>query len=171
MPRHKTRHYHKIEFIFKNQKYTLLFEPISIIKAAEIDYQSYSDGQYSTIKQWQSVFKNVNFKLFLAKECIFDSLSQKNLEFNLGHKIFDFIQSELYLSPEEAKIYTKECIYFVSNKTTKMPPEILIAGNIINGKMQLNLSELESISVKKYEKIQICLSTLRQVSNQEKEKQ
>ena len=66
------------------------------------------------------------------------------------------------MNKEEIEIFSKECEEYLKSQTTelKMPYELLLARNILNGTISLNLSDFENMEIKKYEKIQLALSIL-----------
>ena len=74
------------------------------------------------------------------------------------------------MNKEEIEIFSKECGEYLKSQTTelKMPYELLLARNILNGTISLSLSDFENMEIKKYEKIQLALSILqKQVDDSE----
>jgi hypothetical protein len=150
-------------FNYNKQDYVLNYDVINVIQACNIDYNSYSDiNKTLEILEWKNILDNINFKLYQNGELFFDSRfnDPNKLEFGLLKKIINLIQEELEISPLELKKFINDCNMFLKRETTKMPPELIIAQSIMLNRTQLSLSDIQNMSIKTYEKINLALDIL-----------
>jgi hypothetical protein len=146
------------------ESHDLIYEPISVAKAAELDYHSFNENGYSSFSEMRSMLDSVNFKLIKNNEVVYNSETDAlALPFNLARSAYNALKNEFCMSREEIENFNKECEIFLNSEEVnqRMPYELLLAKNIFNGEMQLSLSDLETMEIKKYEKIQLALGLLR----------
>ncbi len=155
---------------FNEKRYEIKYEIISVEKAAKLDYYSYNQENYSSFFEMRSMIDCIPFTIWHNNELIYDSLqNNKSLDFLFVKTIYDELKKQFSLNEEEALNFINDCNNFFSeNGKNKMPYELLLAKNIFEGSVKLNLSDFENMEIKKYEKIQIALSILKkQVESQE----
>ena len=154
-----------------DEEFDLIYESISVKHAVEIDFKSYGKNGFSSFFEMRNIIDFLKIQLFKNQELFYDSENpNKILEFNLVKKIYDEIKNAFYLSEEELENFENDCVEFLKDESydKKMPYELLLAKNIFNGLLTINLSDFENMDIKKYEKIQIALSILKkQVESQE----
>jgi hypothetical protein len=154
----------KIYLSHSDLDYVLEFDEISLKTSNAIDYEvmSVSNNSFS---ECAAVLGLVEFKLYLNGEIKFDSCVNdfNKLDFPLAFKIYDIIKPHLYLSQKEKNYFIELCKKYLSEpQSSRMPFEILIAHNILNKSISMNLQELENMEVKKYEKIQLAVQLLKE---------
>lgn len=159
----------KLKITINDKIFDLIYEPINVEKAAELDYKSYNKDGFSSFFEMRNMVDCVQFKIFENDTIFYDSeCPDKNLEFNLVKTIYDAIRDSFCMNKEEIEIFSKECEEYLKSQTTelKMPYELLLARNILNGTINLSLSDFENMEIKKYEKIQLALSILQKQVNE-----
>jgi hypothetical protein len=147
-----------------NCKYELIHEQVSVAKAAEIDYQSYSEDGYSSFLEMKSMLSCINFKIIKNGELYYDSQNlTESLDFNLAKVIYDTLRKSAFLSEEDSTQFKDECELYLKDESTnrRMPYELLLAKNILNQDIKISLDDFENMDIKKYEKIQLALAVLR----------
>jgi hypothetical protein len=151
-----------VKFKHNNKDYVIDFKTINVLEACKIDYNSYIENKTSEILEWKHLLNNVYFKLYFNGEIVFDSEfnNPNKIEFTLLRKILNIIQEELEISNSELTYFVNDCTMFLKKETTKMPPELIIAQNIKNNRIQLSLTDIQNMSVKNYEKINLALELL-----------
>lgn len=148
----------------KSDLYELRFPDITVEKAAEIDYGSYSRGQYNSFTEMQKLLCSIDFELYQNEVKIFDSRESdiEREDFQLCVQIYQAIKSELFLDKMEFANFSKECVDFLNNSDSKakMPYELLLAHNVVNNNATMALSDIEKMNIKKYEKLITAISIL-----------
>jgi hypothetical protein len=158
---------HKINLLVEkinNHKYELIYEQVSVAKAAEIDYESYSEDGYSSFLEMKSMLSCINFKIIKDGELYYDSQNlTESLDFNLAKVIYDALRKSAFLSEEDSTQFKDECELYLKDESTnrRMPYELLLAKNIFNQDIKISLDDFENMDIKKYEKIQLALAVLR----------
>lgn len=155
-----------VNFKFQNENYTLEYDLINLSKACQIDYDSYYKDDSFTNLEWKSILNNVNFTIHKNGILFFNSQNNNpdNLDFRLCKIVLEFIQNNLGMKEKDVSEFTKNCKLFIDKKTTKIPPELIIAENILLNRMFLTLQDIENMPVTKYEKINIALNLLNEKS-------
>lgn len=146
----------------------LIHEPISVAKAAELDYGSFNEEGYSSFVEMRKMIDCVNFTLMKNNKVVYSSKSKNDpISFNLIKGVYDALKSSFCMSETEIENFNLECEVFLDseNGDQKLPYELLLAKHIFNGEVQLSLSDFENMEIKKYEKIQLALGLLRKKVN------
>ncbi len=154
---------HSKTFIFNEQKYELKFKPITVEKAAQMDFNSYNEDNFSSFFEMRSMIDCIDFSIWQNDEFFYDSSqNNKSLDFLFVKAVYDELKRQFSLSKDESAIFLNDCNVFLTEEksTNKMPYELLLARNILNGTISLSLSDFENMEIKKYEKIQLALSIL-----------
>lgn len=148
--------------LFKNERYVLEWDTISIIDASQIDYSSYADNNYLSVKESESILKNIHFVLYKDNEKLMDSkyIDIATLDFHLGLCITEAIKSTLFNTQNQIKVFKQECKSYLNKDSSKMPPELLIAQQIYNHHIQMSLFDLKSISSAMYERVLLAIEIL-----------
>jgi hypothetical protein len=136
----------------------IFFDKISILDSALIDSESYKNDQYYTLLEYQSILKNIHFKI-VDKDFSFDSSidDPMNLDFNLCVDICGRISEHLNLKTSEIEKYEKD----LKNPNIILPEKII--ANLINNKiLQLNYQDIKNMTAKEYEKLQLAILSTRE---------
>jgi neutral trehalase len=150
----------KFNIKMDSDNFTIEYENISPILASEIDNNSYSNDDFSEIKHYKNIIDNVKFKIFKNQEIIYENLNTQKLRFDIAFQIARQISKATYCSKEEIQKFQQLCEEFLNKKNQRIPPELMLASNILNQLIQLNYKDIESIENKKYEKINLALKIL-----------
>ena len=94
------------------------------------------------------------------QEIIYENLNTQKLRFDIAFQIARQISKATYCSKEEIQKFQQLCEEFLNKKNQRIPPELMLASNILNQLIQLNYKDIESIENKKYEKINLALKIL-----------
>lgn len=155
---HKFMYNHKIQF----NNYIVLFEEITVKKAAILDFES-REIYYNSFSECTAFFKNISLQILQDDVIIFDSRKHdsNNLDFNLMYQVYHLIKPYLCLSENEITEFKKVLEdYFSGEEKNRLPYEYIIAQNILNKSVVMSLNEFENMEIKKYEKIQLCIKKI-----------
>lgn len=148
----------------KNKNYTLVFDDINVAQSTKIDENSYLENHYISLKEYANILSTIKFTILDNNNILFDSSKNdpNKIDFKLGMAICNVINKYLNLSKSEANKFMKSCKNFLNTDSakTQMPHELLIASQLINKQLVLNLSDLENMPMIKYEKIQIAIKEI-----------
>jgi|688.fasta_scaffold04187_7 hypothetical protein len=151
---------------YKEQILCVNYDEVTLEKASLIDYNSYKENSFSSLKEVQNLFDILKITITQNEVPIkFDNVN--TLDFVLCMIIYNAIKTELFLSKQEFADFTKECVDFLSDATAKlkMPYELLLAIKLINKEIVLSINELNNLNVKNYEKIEIAKSIIKKQVN------
>lgn len=145
----------------KSNNYCIFFPDITVKLAMTIDYCSYKNNNQTTFTEMISLFDNLDIRMILIDRVL--EKEEIKSDFGLCYKAYEAIKDELFLSDKEFLEFTNECKMFLDDKSgsTKMPQELLIASNLLNNRLIFSLNDIENMNIKKYEKIQLALSLLK----------
>lgn len=160
----------KNNFEFDNKEYVLSFELPTVSQVLEIDAQSYDGLYFSNMNELKGILTNIPFDLHSNGELVISSKTNQNitnLNFFLLRHVAMLIKPHLSLSEADSAAFTLLCDKYIedNNISSKMPPEMLLAQNLHNSTLSLNMRDFDTMPMIKYEKIQIALSCLKKKGN------